>query len=141
MTNNYYSINASLEGYKDSADTQLSKELETLGFRFKLFEGGGGEGQEIIQQIVAYLSVHEFWVGFFSSLAASRVEKILSKLFEWDQKNKIKDNEKIPKLVIIDIYIKPYFGRNKSYSLDFEIDKRITKKEIKERIKKTNKVS
>lgn len=140
MANKFYYLNLPLEGYKDPEGIELAKELEDSGFKFKLFEGGGGgEGQEIVHRIIAYLSVHEFWVGFFSSLAASQVEKVLLKFFEWHSRNKVKDNDKLPPLVVVNLYPNSS-KRNEIITLDFDIRRKYAKNEIKNKIKNANKL-
>lgn len=130
MNNNSYSILKKLEGYKVGAEVELEQELKSLGLIEKQFEGGGGP-EEAIQQIVANLSIHDFWVGVISSLAANRIEKILSRLFQWNRKNTTKNNKVQP---IVNIYIYSPVKNSKMYT--FSIDKKYSKKEILEILRK-----
>jgi len=131
-----YYIFEPLDGYRVSASKDLVKRLEELGFRYELFEGGGGgESKEVIHQIIAHLTVDDFWLGVFSSLLASRIEKVLTSLFKWYQANRIKGST-IRQVVTITI------KKNKNldvYSIDFDIVKKHSHKEILEKIKKARK--
>lgn len=126
MVKGYYFSDDNLTGYRKNSAIKLRQELESLGLQYRIAEIGGGEG-EVIQQIVAYIDIHSFWLGVFSSLAASYIDRLLSKLYEWYRKNKTKDNDTM-QIVNIDVY--KGLIKKKSYYVSFRIDKKNHKKEI-----------
>lgn len=125
MKNSYTTL-----GVSGNSRENLNKELEKLGFEYTPPELGGGPVEAIVRQTVALLSLHEFWVGFFSALAASRIEKIMSRVYQWSLENWFKQNVK-PE---IEIFV--YRGK-KSYKLTLEANKKYFKKEIIELIKQS----
>lgn len=135
MTAKYYYVVEEMEGYEESASKELANDLKQLGFSFKPAELGGGPS-EIIQQIVAYLSVHEFWTGVASSLVATQLERLLLHFYKWHFKNKRHDNTILP-IVEFDLHKDTTSGEG--YFLQLRIDKKYTSKELENLIESAKK--
>ncbi|QQG43560.1 MAG: hypothetical protein HYW45_00895 [Candidatus Daviesbacteria bacterium] len=132
----YYSVREDPYIYNKPASSSLAQELEKLGFKYKAGQMGGGGEAEIKEIVVAWLTMKEFWLGVFSSLLASQIEKLLIRLYKWHKSKKIKNGGYIPEVCIF-IYPNPL--KKKSYTIFFRIDKEYSKKEITDKIKEAKK--
>lgn len=126
MSSKYY-VKEEIIGYKKGSIPELAKELDNLGYKYHVPQmGGGGDGTTaILEQVIAWISYHDFWFGIFTGIAANRLDKLLSKIHLWSKKNKSDNKYKS----VVSIFIK---DRKKEYhSIEFDADKKYTKKEIK----------
>ena len=133
MTDNYYFTDPNVTGYKKSAPVELKEILEKIDFKYKEPDGLGGGGGEVIQQIIAHLSVHDIVVGVVSGLFVSRIEKILSALSAWHNANKNPNNHLRP---VVNIYIYSPKDEFNHHNISFRLDKKYSKSEIKKELKK-----
>ena len=133
---NYYFTDPDIFGYKNEAYKNLTTELEKMSYKYKEPDGLGGGGGEIIQQIIAYLSIHDLWVGVITGLVVNRIEKLLSMLNKWHIRNKNPDNKLRP---IVNIYIHLKSDKRNSFYISFRLDKKYSKKEIENSINKATK--
>lgn len=129
MHNWYYFYNKSDISDKDLRN--LSSELEGLGYRFYQPQGlGAGPSPE---QVILWLSNNQFISSVSIGLLSNYLYDMLKKVCSWYKQDKLKNN-KIP---VIEIFIL-FKDRNKDISdirLKFRIDKKMSKKEIQNKIK------
>lgn len=121
-----------LEEYKDAAARELAQELSSLGFK-EFHDGLGGDAQ-IIEQVIAYINVHDFWFPLFVGIVANRIDKLISLLLNWNKRNRIK-RSKMKQVVYISLYSKFVF--KESISIKIDLDKGYSRSEIVTLIKKT----
>jgi len=133
MKNNVYFIPPNIKGYRKTSFKDLSSLLKEESLNFQEPEIGGGVG-EIVRQIIAYITISDFWLGILTNLTANRIERILAKLFKWNKENKNKDNN-LPS--VVNIYIYPTLTRKENISVSFDIGKKFTKEEILKILEKT----
>ncbi len=131
----YYSLRQDLFIYEQTASLSLVKEIEKLGFKYQSGQMGGGGEAAIKEIVIAWLTMKELWIGVFSSLLANQIQKILGSLYNWhtSNSNKIKNKKYIPEVCI---FIYPHVLSKASYVAFFRIDKKHSKKDIIEEIKK-----
>ena len=130
-----YSIPNHLFGYKKAANSELAKHLEVLGFKREDTGIGSGGGQ-VVEQVIAYLTLKEFWLSLFTVFLVNRIENILSVIWNWHNKNRSGRSNLKP---IVAIYIYPIPLLKKGYFISFDINKQYSKKEIKKKIRKASK--
>lgn len=108
-------------GFSDKSVKELTHEFEKMGFKHQDGEFGGGIP---VQQIIAWLNIHDFWAGIFTGLAVNRIEAIMGKIYEWFCNNRPakKDVE-----YAINISVYEY---KKSYTLTLKAGHKYTKNQI-----------
>lgn len=125
----YYFV-AKYDVYKSNSHLTLSKELEKLGFTYKQPEMGGGGG-EVINHILAYLSLDTTRDAIASGLLTNLVWKVLETAYNWHKAHKLPNKQINPN---INVYI---YANNKqeSYFLNLDLNEKPSKKTIVHKIK------
>lgn len=120
MSEGYYFITW---GEGTPAHAELSAELDELGLQFKQAQLGGAG--EVVEVVVAWFSLHDFWVGVASGLATNQIEKISSAVHKWVRRNKVTEpgHRNVIKLAVYD---KKQF----LYTLTIDVDSRMPSEEI-----------
>ena len=124
-----------LTGYDKSSLNDLKNKLSQEGFHYKPSDlGGGGEFFvfEIFKLVTSWISTHPFIAGIAGNLVANRIEKSINIVHDWYKKNRSKGST-IPTM---DIYIYGNIFKNRSSLLKLKANKKYTKHEILNLIKK-----
>ena len=124
MKNGKYSI-YDPSGFSDQSVKELSHEFEKMGFEYQGGEFGGGAP---IQQIIAWLNIHDFWATIFIGLSVNRIEAIMKKIYDWFRSNR-PAKEDIE--YAINISVNEY---NKSYTLTLKASHKYSKNQIRKLI-------
>jgi len=137
MISEAYYIKDDLEGFTSEEIAELSSDLQKAGFQFYAPQlGGGGDGVKIVEQIIASLNFHNFWFDIFVGVLANRLDKALSIIYSWMSKHESKKKEN----PVIQIFIyTPLRGKNNCYYIRFKADKKYSKNEIVQYLKKMKK--
>lgn len=112
-------------GFSDKSVKELSHELEKMGFEYQGGEFGGGV---TVQQIIAWLNIHNFWAGIFTGLAVNRIEAIMRKIYDWFHNNR-PAKEDIEYVINISVY-----EYKKSYTLTLKAGHKYSKNQIRKLI-------
>lgn len=120
MAEGYYFITA---GPGTAAQSELSHELDNLGLEFK--QAQLGSVGEVVDVVVAWFSLHDFWVGVASGLATTQIQKISSTVYEWIKRHKKTESghRNVIKLAV-------YEKKNFLYTLTIDVDRTMSTDEI-----------
>ena len=128
---NYYFINKNIKCFKNGAVNVLATDLKKIGFQEKPTQLGAGPA-EIPQQVIAWLSMHEFWIGVLSSLVANQIEKVLLIFYSWYKNQKISKDKTRP---VVSIFVHSRVNKLKTKYLTFYVDQVNSKPEIIKQLK------
>lgn len=136
ISESYY-LKDEIPGYSVESRNKLASAFENIGFKYYAPQmGGGGEALKAIEQVIASLNLHNFWFDIFVGVAANRLDKALSTVYNWFRKNKSKNKEK----PVVEVFIyTPLRGKNNCYYIRFKADKKYSKKEILKLLKQMKK--
>ncbi|HCQ31016.1 TPA: hypothetical protein DIU27_01345 [Candidatus Collierbacteria bacterium] len=123
--NKYYFVPNYPKAYKKLADRELSAQLERLGFKYRVPELGGGVG-EIINHILAYLSIDTTQEAITSGLLTNLIWQVIKNVYQWNKHYSRKNYNSKPSINIY-IYSK---NKTKNYFLNIAADKEYKKSEV-----------
>jgi hypothetical protein len=130
----WYYIKEELDGYTTEERDDLARELEQAGFKYHEAQMGGGAG-EVVQQIIASINLNDALGDIFLGIAVNRIDAAITAVWNWKQKHKKKPRKAVKQFIEVFIYT-PLRGRANCYYIQFETDKKYTKKEVEEALKK-----
>lgn len=92
----------------------------------------GGAG-EVVDVVVAWFSLHDFWVGVASGLATTQIQRISSTVHRWVRRHKKPEagHRHVIKLAV-------YERKNYLYTLTIDVDRNMSAEEIGRIIEKAN---
>lgn len=128
----YYYVSSYPKVYKNSSDKLLSEEIEKLGYIYRT-PGLGGGGGEIINHIIAYLSIDTNRDAIITGLLTNSIWEIMKLVYRWHKSNHIKSVKANPS---VNIYIYTE-NKTKSYFVNIDAKKEYSENEI-ENILKSN---
>lgn len=128
MAEGYYFITW---GAGTPAYDELSDELDELGLEFKQAQLGGAG--EVIDVVVAWFSLHDFWVGVASGLATTQIQNISSVVHRWVRRNKAPEpgHRNVIKLAV-------YEKKRALYTLTIDVDRETSAQDIGKIIESAN---
>lgn len=128
MAEGYYFITS---GAGTPAHAELSHELDELGLEFRQAQLGGAG--EVVDIVVAWFSLHDFWVGVASGLATTQLEKISSVVHKWVHRNKVPEvgHRNVIKLAV-------YEKKHHLYTLTIDVDREMSVEDVGKIIESAN---
>ena len=128
LATGYYFITG---GAGTPAHAELSHELDELGLEFRQAQLGGAG--EVVDVVVAWFSLHDFWVGVASGLVTTQIEKISSVVHKWVRRNKTPEpgHRNVIKLAV-------YEKKRPLYTLTIDVDREMSAEDVGKIIESAN---